>query len=185
MRNYREATRREHLDGCCWYEKAQEFIDDLCQLHMYEYEFLHACEIGYAILAVSSQQTEWERNKIIAQEAIINKKYIAGLPAVNAKLKALREGGDIKKYVRGNKIFSFFQNISGDESVCTIDRHAYSAMMNKKFTKKTLSTGEYRYAERVYKKVAEICGPGYSTARVQAIVWIHYRSLHQYQDSDK
>jgi hypothetical protein len=170
LRVWEASTADERAQGARWYPDALAYANHLGDKA--DLGRIHAA----AVLATASQQLDWERNMLVAQQAILRHRYIHPLPLVNAKLQALVNGGSVADHCRGDKIWSFFQNILGETQPVTVDRHAYSILHGRKITNKTLSTGEYRYAVAVYQRVARWADVAPSV--LQATTWVHWRSNH-------
>lgn len=158
-----------------WYAIANQFCTALAQ----EYNMTTAQTA--AIVAVLSPQLSWEKNKLTAREFM--RRYVAGegfagLMAYKANVaKACRimDGEAPESVVSGRKVRSFFNNIMGDTSTVTVDRHALHIALygvdgaDEKSGSITPTDKLYGLVEDAYRTVAE--NVGIAPMTLQSITW--------------
>lgn len=133
------------------------------------------------IVAVFSPQLSWEKNKFTAREFM--RRYVAGesfagLMAYKANVaKACRimDGEAPESVIGGRKVSSFFNNIMGDTSTVTVDRHALHIALygvdgaDEKSGSITPTDKLYSMVEIAYRTVAE--NVGIAPMALQSITW--------------
>src|SRR5206468_38808 len=76
----------------------------------------------------------------------------------------------------GPKVNSFARNLSGDDTVVTVDTHAMQAALNDVKSTYTLKWGPYNIFARCYVDAAKRIGR--APAEFQAILWFTWKRLH-------
>ena len=91
---------------------------------------------GAGIIAALSPLSGWERNVAEAHELVKTGNVASALlPANVEKARRIHSGEDPEKVLGGNKVKSFYQNISdpSNPAPVTIDRHAYDIAVGNPF----------------------------------------------------
>jgi hypothetical protein len=143
------------------------------------------CGISFAaaaaIIAVCSPRTKWERQeamtaRMVAYLRVSNGDVVRAPRActfIGQVEKAWRVLSGELDAVSGPKVEPFYRNITGDETVVTLDTWAIKALIGRKATEADVNRytkGRKRLVlEAAYHAAAERLGV--SPARVQAVVW--------------
>jgi hypothetical protein len=146
-------------------------------------------EIVAGIIAVLSPNCTWEINLADAERTIASYPDVTTVSTYHAnreKAYAILRGADTSDasavgrvpagIVRGPKVVAFYENLRGDDSVLTLDSHAFNAWKGYRATGSKLAgmpAAERRHAVRDYHRAAE--RKGETNASFQAIVWLVWK----------
>jgi len=170
-----------------WYSDAQGFARDLGE----RYGVPEAVAAG--VIAAISPNTYWEQNKRDAEKLIAAWKVspamaetvsIASYGANKRKALAILRSWAPDAYFDDQaepKTWNFWMNLQGLDGV-TVDRHAYSIAMGKRYTPETmpsLTPAKYQAVADAYRRVA--AQVGVEPRQLQAVTWIawHDESLRR------
>ena len=127
LKKYNEAGPEMVKGGHEWYNKAQEAAEKIGGGNVHK---------GAGIIAALSPMTSWERNISDAKELTKTGNVKGALvPANVEKARRIHEGEEPEKVLGGNKVKSFFHNISDPSNPhhVTVDRHAHDIAVGKPF----------------------------------------------------
>lgn len=124
---YKQAKTEMVKGGHEWYSKAHDIANELGKGNVHK---------GAGIIAALSPLSDWERNVSEAKELTkTGTVKSALLPANVEKARRIHEGEEPEKVLGGNKVKSFFHNISDPSNPhhVTIDRHAHDIAVGNPF----------------------------------------------------
>lgn len=130
------------------------------------------------IVAALSPQLNWKYN---VREAVklVNGQFTLGYGANISKAKIILSGVDPEDVLGGNKVCSFYHNLCDggeDDSVVTVDTWALRvATDDLKYPSSGITNKQYARLVEAYREVARKFGV--LATEVQAITWVHVRSL--------
>jgi hypothetical protein len=164
-------------NGLTWYEFAHKRIEDIAIKH--NLSVSKVC----AIVAVLSPSCNWGRNIIDAIDIIENGEDAIVTTYSANRQKALSilasQERDYYKYVRGNKVKSFYANLYNPDSSCsvTLDRHMLKALIGhedkKAYNRIFASSNNYQHvAEYVRVKAHKL---NIKPCQLQAAIWLQVR----------
>ena len=165
-------------EGFDWYTEANAFAAELSG--RYGITIRKAAKI----IAMTSPQVDWDRNKINAEMAISNSKgYVPVdkwkmMVPMTTRSKIYDMVSSItedNEDLAGLKTNSFMMNILLDPSFVTIDRHAIAIAlpkMNSNYST-NLTAKSYRRISQAYQRVADQLGV--PAMVVQAVTWVEWR----------
>jgi hypothetical protein len=174
LRIYHAATEEEKNSGLSWYLEAREYSKELSEKYSIRFE------VAAAVLAALSPLNYWNRNKVDAENTIKFHRGLGGYPRsttpkrnIEKALKILKTG-KILKYLSGDKVTRFFENIINPNSNrVTVDRHAIAIALNDRSIK-SIPARYYGDFETAYKQAAKIVG--LRPNRLQAVTWVVWRT---------
>lgn len=103
-----------------------------------------------------------------------------GFFANRDKAARILQGESPLAVLSGDKVTRFYQNLTGDFSVVTIDRHALAIAG----WEKSLTPHAYRRIEFAYRMAGESLNM--TGAEIQALTWAHWRRTHSaFADSNR
>lgn len=191
-RLYRKALRRYREDlGHCqqywdtdtqvqqatWYFDAWRWCENVA--HQYRVD----TERVAALLAVTSPQLSYDRNKAVVRE-VLDRRSRLGIPA-GVSLDGIGITRDRQRVVlnilvgypvpsTGRKVWSFYHNIMGNEDYVTIDRHMIYPFTKDRTSKAARITGwQYNALERAIITLAK--DHNMVPYQLQALLWAWYR----------
>jgi len=170
-RIYRAASPEEVAAGLAWYEEARQLARDLDPDNPSR---------AAAVIAALSPRESWTNNVRLATMAYADREQRLPTLQVNArKARAIMAGADPRDILTGKKTRNFWQNIAGDESAVTVDRHAFDVAVGKVTDDRTRSIlsrkGQYESIADLYRRAAKRLGV--TPAQVQAVTWVAWRNL--------
>lgn len=127
VKKYREAPSDFLKGGHEWYDKAHDVANTVGRGDVRK---------GAGIIAALSPMNSWERNIAEAHELTRTGNVASALlPANVDKARRIHEGEDPDKVLGGNKVKSFYQNMSdpSNPEPVTIDRHAHDIAIGRPF----------------------------------------------------
>lgn len=127
VKKYNEAGPEMVKGGHEWYNKAQGIAEKIGGGDVNK---------GAGIIAALSPMTSWERNISDANELTKTGNVKGALvPANVEKARRIHEGEEPEKVLGGNKVTSFYHNISDPSSPLhvTVDRHAHDIAIGNPF----------------------------------------------------
>jgi hypothetical protein len=134
---------------------------------------------GAGIIAAYSPQTPWWRTKELARISLQNGIAEPGHMFSN-KAQAILDGAPVLPTLNGPKITAFASAIADpDSQLVTVDVHAYSIAMGKRFTNPKFGIRVYRAIADAYRECAELAG--HSPSQFQAITWVNWRRRHPHK----
>lgn len=161
-----------------WYAEGRAWIADLSATHHVPTERIAA------IVAVLSPQQGWDEQlawtgRVLS--ALANGKPIPGpgLPANKAKARRIWEGEGIDSVLGGDKVRSFYANLTGDEYEVTVDRHALAIAYDGD-PPEWITPKRYAAVRDAYRIVAITLG--YTPAAIQALTWVYWREVKAGRD---
>jgi hypothetical protein len=151
-----------------WYHEVHEWAGTLGDIKMVA-----------GVIAALSPNLSWDRNKILAQQAVDTGLVSGALPLSCQRANEIMAGNDPLDVLGGNKTRSFYSNIAfpyGDKDV-TIDRHSLAIALGRKVTdseqKKLSSKNFYSTVISAYHDAAEELG--ILPSELQATTWCSWR----------
>ncbi|NBT46487.1 MAG: hypothetical protein EBT07_01535 [Actinobacteria bacterium] len=192
VRKYSQADPEMLKKGNDWYPRAHEIAHEVGGGDVHK---------GAGVIAALSPMNNWGRNVSEAKELVKTGNVAkALLPANVTKARRIHEGEDPNEVLGGNKVKSFYHNISDPSNPhhVTIDRHAHDIAVGNPFVgagggkaKRNITKGpsghtpmsedlgldalgRYKHFENAYKIASgklDIAIPN----RVQSITWSAHR----------
>lgn len=171
---YTQASEGARYDGLSWYPAARRIMREWSSHYGYSVDTC-AC-----VTAALSPQVEWTRNLIMADDMLAHRALSIG-GALQANItKALRirdeqttVAGLYAIFPQGPKVNCFAANLAGDDSVVTIDGHAFQACMNDPSLSFGFRWNHYAEISKVYVDVAHDLG--IAPTALQAVTWCAWR----------
>lgn len=167
MQAYNQASHRDIAEGLEWYAAAKHECYNLSRRNGI------SLDTAIAVVAALSPRVNWGRNVIAAQNLIRGIKG-EGFGANKDKAIRILEGEAPLDVLSGNKVVSFYQNISNPNNPVpvTIDRWALRVANDSGFTAKinTPTDKQYWQVASAYREVA--AEVGLLANQVQAITWV-------------
>lgn len=169
------AQREDYQALVSWYDNARAFCAQLAAEHN-----LTVNQVA-AVVAVVSPQLSWEKNKLTARRIIENffngapMTGVIAYPANIAKALRILQGEAPESVVSGPKVTSFYNNILGNASSVTVDRHALHIALyglageSEKSGSITPTNKLYAVVADAYKIVADAVN--LQPAQVQSVTW--------------
>jgi hypothetical protein len=177
LNTYSESTLEELELGEAWYPIAHQFCVDLAK------EYGCSLRASTGVVAALSPRNRWENNMSDATNII---RYYLGGPDIpvhtygrnRSKALDILKGGDPNLVLGGNKVRSFYLNIlnPNDESIVTIDSHAYNVWQGAREVGVIVTDKDYKAASLDYIAVAKHLGT--KPLHAQAVVWVTFRRIH-------
>ena len=175
MRVFRACTDDDIREGMSWYREALSFAASLDT----------DVERAVGVIAVLSPMVSWPRNMTLARNHYAGI-YGGCLGASTVKAQRLLAGEPVESVVKGKKVKPFFDNIMGNDTVVTLDRHAIDIAVGRVLSdseRNAIGTTKRREPiVEAYRRAARIAsrehGETYSVAQIQAIVWVGWRKRH-------
>jgi hypothetical protein len=177
VHKYRSASPEMVQGGHDWYNHAHEVAAKIGQGNV---------ERGAGVIAALSPQTGWGRNLHLAHELMTTGTTKHTKDSI-VKAQRIREGEHPLEVLGGQKVRSFYQNISNpnDPHVVTVDRHAHDIAIGIPFrgTAKAAekapnlglgAKGRYEHFSEAYKAAAHELGVEHPH-KVQATTWVTHR----------
>lgn len=176
---FKNANQEQVLQGLHWYDDASQYASCLSS------EFDTTKEIAAGVLAASSPQNKWERNKIDAYNILnaVNKNIPMDQVKVSTfnknKYKAFEVAkGNTEILKSSPKTYAFARNIgAGDDNYVTVDRWHIRACKTISSKPKKISDSitlkQYNQIQSETVKVAREFG--IKPYQLQAIVWVTIR----------
>lgn len=170
---YERATLSDKMSGMGWYPYANFYAMTIGR----KFDIPTATVCG--VISALSPNNKWERNIIDAEKLIIE--HLGGPEAKVCtyglnKQKGLEilKGAEISTVLKGDKTFSFFNNIYQPENpdFVTIDFHAYDIYRFEN-VKKGLSSKTYKEVSMAYREAAKQIG--LVPNQLQATTWVTWR----------
>jgi hypothetical protein len=168
-------TKEEDIrNGLEWYDNAFSFCTEIAN------KYNKDSKVVAAVLAVTSPQQAWERNKQITDEMFaVNYSRFLSQSTMN-QCKKILEGQDIHTVSKGLKVLNFYESIIGNKDVVCVDTHVINlvnrGIASPEFkTKIWSSKARYNLIVDSYKHVAKKIG--YSPRDLQAITWTSWKTL--------
>lgn len=167
-----QATDDERLDGAQWYGAANHVAKAVADGLGVD------VEAGAGIVAALSPQCSWDEN-VVRALAFADGDAIGGLADGIRKAERIAAGERPGTVLGGRKVRSFWQNIIGNTSAVTVDRHAIAVVFDRALTDTEVKLlerpGAYTLVAAAYRTVARRQGLPAST--IQAITWLAWRRL--------
>jgi hypothetical protein len=173
------ATPQQQADWTDWYEYAHVWCADVAQEHGLPIERVAA------LLAVTSPQLSYDRNKAVVREILDRPRTVIPGIMADVDLSGIGITNDRKRVAlailrgdpvptTGPKVWRFYRNILGDRTVVTIDRHMIYPFTDDRTSQASrIAAWQYRALERAILTVAaEHNLIGY---QLQALLWGWYR----------
>lgn len=161
-----------------WYAEGRAWIAELATEHGL------TPSIIAAVIAALSPQQGWAEQ--LAWTGRVLKAWSGGKPLPGPglganKAKALRilNGEDIDNVLGGDKVRSFFANLTGDEWEVTVDRHALSIAYNGD-APEWITPKRYDLVRTAYREVALRLKQ--TPAAIQALTWCYWREVKAGRD---
>lgn len=172
---FASAFERDRQEGAIWYAHANTFGWGLVQ--KYGLWISQAC----GIIAAMSPATAWETNMLNAEMFCENPdRRVHRFLDSDRKARKIIEGANPVDVLGGNKVLSFYQNVSAplSSTAVTIDRHAHDAAIGR------VATARERDALKdplLYNKIADAYrviahDHGILPHQVQATIWLSWRT---------
>lgn len=164
-----------------WYKEAYDYAVKLSGLVSRSTEQNISKTAG--IIAALSPLIQWERNKQLAKQLILDQRP-EKLPCIKRNavkaFKILHSGGtdeEIMDILKGPKVISFYLNIRYPDSAVslTIDRHAIQIATGKKMTdpQRQITAGQYEFFVECYRWTAAQLNV--NPLILQSATWLAYR----------
>ena len=174
---YRQADEQTHELGWWWYHNAQQWCEDVAAHYGIK------PEVVIGVVAALSPGVSWDLNKTDALSVIRYKLGLSNRPVVSTygmnlrKAEAILDGGDPEQLIQGSKTRAFYFNIKNPfcpQHVCC-DRHAIKAARGMtKGGSVAITPKQYTLVQQAYQEAAYRLD--IAPARLQAIVWIQYKT---------
>lgn len=182
IRLYAESSDTARRQGMAWYPVAQHIVRTWAGRYNLSISAI-AC-----IIAALSPQCDWKRNlkgayrlldggiptgfitRNVAKAQAIHRLAIDNGPEWNALNELYR------LFPHGPKVNSFAHNLSGIDTVVTVDTHACQAALADVLSTVTLRWTPYRIFAECYAEAAAIVGHPAST--FQAIIWCAWKEKY-------
>lgn len=175
---WERATAEQVSEGMEWYGMAHTLALELSPDDVRK---------GAGVLAALSPNESWERNMFLARQTFAEGRLTGGtlgnsVAKANAILGAAPYRADIDPLEvmgKGLKTRSFYGNIADplDDSIVTIDRHAYDVALDLKNAENVrlgLTAKRYEAFSAAYRGAARSLG--ILPSQVQAVTWVAWRS---------
>lgn len=170
-------TPDEQRPHACWYERTANWCATVAV------EYSTTAERVAALLAVTSPQLSFDRNKSVTREVLDrygNYGYLAlsdldgiGI-TTNRKTVALAILRGEPVPTTGRKVYSFYSNIRGIANIVTIDRHMVYPFTDERTSKASrIARWQYNALERAILTLAR--EQNVLPYHVQALLWAWYR----------
>lgn len=164
------ATPEEWEAGRRWYGEARAIADVVASgLEL-------PVTSGAGIVAALSPQCSWEEN-VERALSFADGDLVGAFKDALGKADRIGAGQHPGAVLGGRKVRSFWQNIVGNDSAVTVDRHAVAIVYGRPLTDKEIKVlerpGAYTYVAAAYRTVARRHGLPAST--LQAITWLAWR----------
>jgi hypothetical protein len=172
----RSSNDYDIVQGEQWYPEARRIVQEWSATYGYHPETV-AC-----VIAAISPQCPWERNLIIADDILAHRvESIGSIESNIRKAKRIRDFENVCFHMRevfpyGPKVNNFARNLSGDDTVVTVDTHAMQAALNDVKSTYTLKWAPYNVFARCYVDAAKRIGR--APAEFQAIIWHTWKRLN-------
>jgi len=175
MRLFRQATTTQFEAGVNWYPEANRIARELAT------EGDISVEAAAGIIAALSPLNGWGANVKLARRFILSGGTLdSGYLSLGlAKAARIYNGADPEAVLTSLKVGNFYRQIvsAGAAADIVIDRHAWSAVVNRRYPEGTipkLTDKRYAAAAERYTRAAKLAGvlPG----EFQAIVWLVWRN---------
>ncbi len=175
-----EATPDELEAGKLWYSIYAENIVNYGKLQGL------TADQSLALFAVLSQRAKigrnWSNFKIVASSRSCDGTVCVFGQMRTKCLAILADDAHPWRYVGGDKITSFYRNLSGNPEPVTFDRHAISAVYNQMIDQVN-GHAQYAYCEHVFWQAAAIVG--LTPRQTQAVAWVVWRRLKGVVDKEE
>ena len=179
---YNLSTSEQKKEGLKWYKEANQFCANLAKQSNLEVFRV----VG--IVAALSPQKNWQRNKELAYNFIINKSNTGhNKQQINKALDCyILNENEIYLMLSKNKVKTsqFYYNILHFDKIksVTIDRHAIGTIIYNKRNIKTISDGQSQMTKKQYDFFADCYKEAAKELnllpqQLQAIVWVTYRNF--------
>lgn len=173
LKVYSQASPSDVKAGLEWYPEAKRECRNLARRN----DISLSQAIG--VVAALSPRVNWKRN-VIAAENLIRGNKAEGFPANRNKAQAILEGGSPDEILGGNKVRSFYSNISRPASSTdvTIDRWAIRIALGEEEWKtrpNTPTAKQYLEIANSYREAAAIVG--IKPLEMQAITWVTIKRI--------
>jgi len=178
MRIVREASPQTVESGMQWYSDAMELCMTLDPSNPRR---------AAGVVAALSPLKSWKANKNLARSFYEGNRGGTFGDAIR-KAERIYNGEDpLDVLPKGKKTHSFFLNITGDDSVVTLDRHAVDIAVGhtmsddermsylKSVKRSNEIADSYRKAARIFSREYGMVVKPY---QVQAITWVHWRQYY-------
>lgn len=185
---YDSATPDELASGRTWYPNARQEVCRIVDKYSWIAPYV-SHETVAGIIAVLSPNVAWDTNLADAENVVASYPKVTTVSTYHhnrEKAYAILRGADTDcsvnvgrvpaGVVRGPKVTAFYENLCGDDSVLTLDSHAYNAWKGYRATGSKLPwmpAAQRRRAVKDYKRAA-VC-KGETAAAFQAIVWLVWK----------
>lgn len=174
-----DASDEERAAGLLWYRTFGRAITSFGTAHEMP------SDASLALFACLSPLMQIKRNWDLFRHGVEHKtldRQTGILPNSRRKAEGLLKGTvSVDGATKGMKVSRFYRNLSGDESVVTVDRHAACAAWGVVDYKPALSCREYRDLEACYQVAAAQLEM--TPAQCQAIAWIVWRRQQGIKDN--
>lgn len=169
-------------EALAWYAQSQAYLESIAAGY--------PLETVAAFFAVLSPQVGWDeqiRFHTVAWQACVAAGPSAklslitgpGLPANKAKALRIFKGESPATVLGGDKVKSFFANLTGCQSEVTVDRHAL-AIAYAGDPPATLTSKRYKLIRDAHREVGARLG--YTAAGIQALTWVYWREVKNGRD---
>lgn len=168
IKEWDRALPAHHEAGMSWYVDAHNEAKTMGDL-----------VIASGVIAAMSPNTPWDRNLVIARNAMATGVATGTLGNSCIKANRIMAGEDPLSVLGGLKVRSFYKNIvdpTCSEAV-TIDRHAYDIAVDTRNGKDRRPIGtpkQYEAIANAYRVVADSLG--IMPWQLQAVTWESWRS---------
>jgi hypothetical protein len=183
LRVYRLATQDEIARGMQWYPLVHNIIVNWAET------FGRSIANVACIVAALSPQLRWDRNLIIAADALRGRKSSIGgvLPTNLRKAIAIRDdyATDMAGYfIHGCKVRCFAANLAGNFDTVTADTHATQIAAGD--VRNTLRVDTWKRYEPVANAFVTAARRGkLKPAEIQAITWITWKRLYPHKQNQR
>jgi hypothetical protein len=170
------ATPSQYADGINWYRDAHNMCTYIGGLYN------HETETVAGVIAALSPMLPWDRNVILAKNALRTGIATGCLTSNCAKANRIINGELPLEVLGGDKVTSFYLNIANPSNDrVTIDRHAYDIAVghrNTENTRPSLKRKAYEQFVGAYRRAS--ADRGLIPNQLQAITWVVWREQYAY-----
>lgn len=176
---FKNANQEQISQGLVWYDDASQYASYLgSRFHKTKY-------IAAGVLAASSPQNKWERNKIDAYN-ILNA-VDKNIPMDQVKVSTFNKNkykafeiakGNIEILKSSPKTYAFARNIgAGDDNYVTIDRwHIRACKTTSSKPKKIIESVTHKQYQQIQSETIKVAKEfGVKPHQFQAIIWVTIR----------
>lgn len=170
---YNQASPHDIAEGLRWYDGAKKECSNLARRNKI------SLRKAIGIVAALSPRVNWGRN-VIAAQSLVRGLPGEGFGANKSKAFRILEGEDPNDVLGGDKVRSFFSNISrpSTSTAVTIDRWAIRVTLGSQDWKAKVNTPtakQYLQLGNEYREAAALVG--LRPSELQAITWVTIKRL--------